>query len=825
MCQDVSAQPTDTISYLEDMSEALQLTSCRVDLRRRRVLRPGITTRLTRNEAELLAYLVGCPENTASRDELLREVWGYAPSVNSRAVDQTVKRLRPKIEPDPSSPVHLITEHGVGYRLALLEFESRPSEELVGRSTELAQLAELLGQARLVTLLGPGGIGKTSLAAYLAERTHGVCFCDLSAVRDAPGLLQAIAAVLGLELPGSLEAAIETIGTALDGLVVLDNFEQLSSCTPLVSRWLEQAETARFLVTSRVRLRLPQEHCLELSPLQPHDAATLFARKGSPLRPDLQVDATVYDLVKRLDGIPLAIKLAAARSRLLSPQQLLERASLDLLVSSDEGRHGTLRRTIAWSWDLLSEDERRALSQLTVFRGSFALEAAEAVLGDSGLELLESLFDSSLVQVDGERAWLYESIHQFAAEHLEDAAPAHQRHADWLLQHIESRRNPRGHRAWETSHAVFTERENLRSVYEHTQGNRRAQAALQLADLYARRGPLELRREVLDHALDQDELDRGLQARLYAARAAAAWPRAAALDDQQKAWDIARSAGDRPQLLRMGGKYAQLLAAHERFADAEACIAEALTLIDDESSRASLIYSRGRVRADDFDLALADWDTARRIFEEQDNEVSAASCLHASVMLALEHDRLDGAEERLDRAIAKLERADEDQAELLVGIHGMIALAQGRLDEIEPWLKRSHRWSLETGDWSFQGEDLIELGYLDHLMGRSDRARSHYQQALAMLRAVAMDSHSHMLEALLAALAWEQGDEQASRSYLHCMSDRTERIGTPAAQRLLLTTQHYVAGEPIPSAITQRDRISLGVRKFLQLQRPRRPSS
>ncbi len=125
MCQDVSAQPTDTISYLEDMSEALQLTSCRVDLRRRRVLRPGITTRLTRNEAELLAYLVGCPENTASRDELLREVWGYAPSVNSRAVDQTVKRLRPKIEVDPTHPRYLITVHGLGYRFELPQEEEK----------------------------------------------------------------------------------------------------------------------------------------------------------------------------------------------------------------------------------------------------------------------------------------------------------------------------------------------------------------------------------------------------------------------------------------------------------------------------------------------------------------------------------------------------------------------------------------------------------------------------------------------------------------------------------------------------------------------------
>jgi predicted ATPase/class 3 adenylate cyclase/Tfp pilus assembly protein PilF len=322
---------------------------------------------------------------------------------------------------------------------------SLPAERdsFVGREDVLVELASRFDAgARLVSVLGMGGTGKTRLAlhfswAWLGDFPGGVWFCDLSQARGLDGIVHAVAAALGVPL--GRDDPVVQLGNAIAGrgecLVVLDNFEQVSRhADDTLGRWLDRANEARFLVTSREVLGMGGEEALALPPLQPPDAAQLFLRRAQSARADFRLDAqdqaAILPLVNLLDGLPLAIELAAARVRVLSPSKLLARMSerFRLLASSGKrhDRQATLRATFDWSWELLQAPERAALAQLSVFEGGFTLEAAEAVLDLSALDgapwtpdLLQSLVDKSFVRqrVDG-RFNLLGTMQEYAAEHL-----------------------------------------------------------------------------------------------------------------------------------------------------------------------------------------------------------------------------------------------------------------------------------------------------------------------------------------------------------------------------------------------------------------------
>lgn len=322
---------------------------------------------------------------------------------------------------------------------------SLPAERdsFVGRQDALVDLASRFDAgARLVSVLGMGGTGKTRLAlhfcwAWLGDFPGGVWFCDLSQARSLDGIVHAVAAALGVPL--GRDDPVVQLGNAIAGrgecLVVLDNFEQVSRhADATLGRWLDRANEARFLVTSREVLGVGGEEALALAPLQPSDAAHLFLRRAESARADFRLDAqdqaAILPLVKLLDGLPLAIELAAARVRVLSPSKLLARMSerFRLLASSGKrhDRQATLRDTFDWSWELLQPPERAALAQLSVFEGGFTLEAAEAVLDMSAFEevpwppdLLQSLVDKSFVRqrADG-RFDLLGTMQEYAADHL-----------------------------------------------------------------------------------------------------------------------------------------------------------------------------------------------------------------------------------------------------------------------------------------------------------------------------------------------------------------------------------------------------------------------
>jgi predicted ATPase len=322
---------------------------------------------------------------------------------------------------------------------------SLPAERdvFVGRVDALSELARRLeAGARLVSVLGMGGSGKTRLAMrfgwnWLGDYPGGVWFCDLSQARSLGGIVHAVAAAL--DVPLSEDDPVIQLGHAIAGrgrcLVILDNFEQVSRhAEETLGRWLNRASDARFIITTREVLGLAGEETLALPPLPPDDAAALFVRRAevdrTTLQPSADDAATIAQLVVLLDGLPLAIELAAARVRVMPPHMLLARMGERFkLLSSARGRQerqATLRATFDWSWDLLSMSDKVALAQLSVFEGGFTLEAAEAVLdlsahGDAAwpADAVHSLVDKSFVRpVSGARFDLLMSVKEYAAEQL-----------------------------------------------------------------------------------------------------------------------------------------------------------------------------------------------------------------------------------------------------------------------------------------------------------------------------------------------------------------------------------------------------------------------
>lgn len=328
----------------------------------------------------------------------------------------------------------------------------QPATALLGREAELTQLRALLhGPVRLVTLSGPGGVGKTHLALAAVQRMADVVFVPLAALREPAQVPEALARAL--QLPGLDARPTERVVTVLRTrrtLLVLDNFEHVAAAAPLLERLLDEAPGVRLLVTSRSPLGIVGEHELALAPLEPAAAADLFVARVGMVRPGYTLTDTQLPVVRALcallDGLPLAIELAAARTRMLTPAELLARlrtapgASLDL----SGGTKRTLRETIAWSVALLDADERALFAQLAVFAGSFDLAAVHAVAqlppGARAVETVtETLVLRSLVTIRAEgehtRLALLGTIRAAAEELLlGDGAPAvRQRHAVWAL--------------------------------------------------------------------------------------------------------------------------------------------------------------------------------------------------------------------------------------------------------------------------------------------------------------------------------------------------------------------------------------------------------
>ena len=306
---------------------------------------------------------------------------------------------------------------------------------LIGREQSLAEATALLHRddVRLLTITGPGGIGKTRLAMALAAATadefaDGVVSVPLQTVTDPGLVVGTIARSLGLfDFEGDLEERLIAHLGGRQLLLVVDNFEQVVEAAPSLGAIAAASPSMKAVVTSRTRLRVGGEQELPLDPLSPDAAVSVFLERARAVRPDFQpdeVDLTASaEICDHLDCLPLAIELAAARVKLLTPSGILTRLEhpLELLTSGSRDapdRHRALRDTIGWSFDLLGEAEQTLFRRMAVFAGGCTLEAVEAVCG-ADIDTIGALVDESLVRSDGERFAMLETIREFATEALE----------------------------------------------------------------------------------------------------------------------------------------------------------------------------------------------------------------------------------------------------------------------------------------------------------------------------------------------------------------------------------------------------------------------
>jgi predicted ATPase len=385
----------------------------------------------------------------------------------------------------------------------------RPASSFVGRDREVAEVVSLLHDgARLLSMTGPGGSGKTRLAIEAAaglvpEYRNGVFWVGLAPLRDPALVEDTIAQTLGAK--DGLAAYI----AERELLLLLDNFEQVVDAAPELSSLLAACPNLRVLVTSRELLRVQGEVEYPVPPLAEPEAVELFSTRSR-----LEPDDTIAELCRRLDDLPLAVELAAARTSVLSPAQILERLSnrLDLLKGGRDAdpRQATLRATIEWSYDLLSEDEKALFARLAVFAGGSTVASAEDV-ADADLDILQSLVEKSLVRHTEERFWMLETIREYALERLDEgeAEELRRRHAEHFLAFAEEAEPPAREYSGEWLDHLEREHDNLRAALDYFEASGESQLVLRLAgalsEFWGIRGHFAEGGRRLEAALSADE--------------------------------------------------------------------------------------------------------------------------------------------------------------------------------------------------------------------------------------------------------------------------------------------------------------------------------
>ncbi|NUP05766.1 MAG: AAA family ATPase [Polyangiaceae bacterium] len=682
-----------------------------------------------------------------------------------------------------------------------------PHGTFIGRSAELLALGRVLRDGRrLVTVTGSPGIGKTRLVRQLAASSEACRFyvCDLTEAKTVDDACAVVARVIRAPIAAgaSTRDGVEQIGRALaklDGSVlVLDNVEQLAPVShELLVPWMEAAGDVQFVATSRERLRLEHEVALALDPLDVDDSMRLFAERARRARADeggAPNDATLRAIVTKLEGIPLAIELCAARASVLSAEQMLTRLSrrFELLGRGTRGapsRHATLRGALDWSWELLDETERRALAQCSVFRGSFSVAAAEAVLAlpddvPCALDVLQSLHEKSLVSVfdaspalPERRYRLLESVREYAAErlraaHEEDAAL--DRLAAFFLDDTSLERSAAGRLpiaglALDADNllsvcARFAAREPFTSM--DASGLLAALLILEPVLLLSMACRLEPYTSMLDRALSVEPPPSAgaLFARGHYTRALTDLARGRMMDAFgrfQRALEVARASGATAEASRALTKLGLMLEHAVMPERALACFEEARTIAfeaKDPSVRADWLICRGtaflaQARPND---TLGCTVQALSIFEAI-GDVRGRACANAQAALALVSlGRADEAEHAALTALALLEETEDYRARAYaLSSLGRANQIRGRFVEASDKLEEALAIHRGIGDRWCEG---LALGYRGDVAFEDDRAedaRVHYRAAVTKLEGAGDGYYSAVFAAaLVAAEAW-----------------------------------------------------------------------
>ncbi|KFE62736.1 ATP-binding protein [Hyalangium minutum] len=730
--------------------------------------------------------------------------------------------------------------------------------DLIGRSTELETLRQWFGEGqRLVTLLGPGGMGKTRLATHFGGLEleactweGGVWLCELAEARTEDGLCHAVCQALGVTLSREREAAdpVEQLGTALNGygdvLIILDNLEQATSPgARLVERWLALAPRARFLVTSREVLALPEERLLELASLSLPDAGEtrleevarseavrLFVQRAREVRGRFELTAKeaphVVDIVRRLDGVALAIELAAARTGVLGVSQLRERLSrrFELLRTGRRGtseRQATLRGAIDWSWNLLSPEERIALVQCSVFRGGFTQEAAEAVVvvpesGASVRQVLQSLRDRSLLRaVEAEdacgepRLGMYESIRQYAADRLHEQgseASVLARHSQWYLGLAQGlRQQVRGVRGAGALRRLALERENLLAACDEALSGTAAtprSLKLALATLealepdFVTRGALSLLLTRLDRAHELAGAFAGtatLSAEILAVRGRVhleAGHLEPAREDLERACAALGISGDVAGQKR--GLVELSIVARQQ-GDLEAawqCIQQAQQLSSGEDGWLEA-YTRGNLglleqARTGAESALPHLLAAQELFQTVGDVASEVGfTTHCAVALG-ELGLVDEAVEHVSDAMTRAASVGDRGGHTLARLHlGCLLLEGGRALEAREHLTAAMRLGRQLGARLLEGLAMGELGRTEMALGELAEARHWLAEAVSALEEVAR-WHALRFAAHRAAVEAVLGDLPAALSSFDALEDEPQ-VRTDPVLRPLIT--------------------------------------
>ena len=661
--------------------------------------------------------------------------------------------------------------------LASLTPHRLPAERdvFVGRRDALAELARRLAAgARLISIVGLGGTGKTRLVVRLGWNSlgdfpGGAWFCDLSEARSVDGVVNAVA--VGLDVPLGKGDPVAQLGHAIAGhgkcLVILDNFEQVARhAEETLGRWLDRAPNARFLVTTREVLGLPGEEVFALPPMEPTEAATLFMRRAEAAQPGFapgpEDQAAIEPLVKVLEGMPLAIELAAARVRVIPPRTLVARMNERFKLLASTGgrldRQATLRAVFDWSWDLLSVPEKAALAQLSVFEGGFTVESVEAVLDLSAykdapwaIDALQSLVQKSLVRVVADdRFELLTSVREYADEQLRlpgrfaGSGPhamraAEERHGAWYAALDEDR--VREQRGADLDNVVAA----CRRAIARGDG---AVAVGALARAHAVRwmqGPYSAALELAESVLAMPSLE-------VAQRAPAARIRGAAL-----------SALGRTDQSRDVLEESVLLA---RVAGDPCCEARALVnLADIERSAAR------------FDAARDHLESALRLGAASGDLRTQSECRNALGSLAMDTGEPRAAHAHYAAALDLAQRLGDRRWE--GGILGNVAgvhLEQGRLDEAEHCYVAAIAVAREHTHRAWEGNMVCNLGFLRLLRDDAVQARASLQTALQIAREI---GHARLECVALANLALAEerlGEPDEARSRLETAIELAARI-------------------------------------------------
>lgn len=616
-----------------------------------------------------------------------------------------------------------------------------PTTSFVGRRAEMQALHTALGRHRMVTVLGFGGVGKTRLASEYARLQADVLgggswLCGLDGVTDVEGLCRVVGEVLGVPLQADPE---EQLGHALAGrgqtLLVLDNFEQISQHAPALQRWLTRAPELRILVTSRHRLGIPAETVLPLEPLSvSSEAVRLFEERARAVNPHFSADpAVLQKLVSLLDGLPLAIELAAARAKLLTDAQLLGRLSRSMDLLQNRGardRQATLQGALQWSWDLLERPERRALSRLSIFEGSFSVEGAEALLGEEALERLEGLLDRSLLLRRGERFGMLECVRQFAAERLEEKAEVEGHYFRWFAR-FGSPEYLKTLRAEEGPARLRPEWQDLLAVARRGPPEEAAAAALAASELFELQGPfspgvgLLRQQQMRTPSLKMREARLcWLAGRMEEARKILEEMEPPTDTAQRANWQtcrgvLAQKEGRVPQAQAL---FHQALALFRQVPDP---VGEALVL----GNLAGLEREQGRHRE-----AQAGYLEALELHRVHSPRFMAVILVNLGV-IHLEQGDLEVARNRLVEALERSQRLGDRRVEGSIrGSMGILRREQGRFEEAQECFTEALRIHRELGNRRVEGTTLGSLGELYRVEGKPALAEATLHAALLIHR-------------------------------------------------------------------------------------------